>query len=339
MNFSKLKLVTEMLASGTGTSLTTSANNKASQGSQAGKQMSNTTNNMASQQTQMATKAGKAPQLSPVVQKTQAAPAPTPVKTGPQATVEYFDALQARKEYNRRLQEKSSDWRKDLREALGKDDEVFHPYVEVMPFKDFKQDEVKKLLAKQAMQPGAAENPAQKGAKAGMMAQANEEVLVEDDVTEERKDEAGMTADQKSIGRSIKAGMNPMTDHMAAATRQRLHLSSRGKKKPVAKSKAVLPGQQMKMRKKNDGVKEMGEQYTNQVYTDKNRNPDPKEEAKKRQLKQVFKNKGTPDTPSFFDKMDQHNSGAGKVFSHREFKRPNTFAVPGSPAAKQVPPT
>ena len=250
-----MKLVTEMLASGTGTSLTTSANNKASQASQAGKQMSNTTNNMASQQTQMATKAGKAPQLSPVVQKTQAAPAPTPVKTGQQATVEYFDAMKARKEFNRQLQEKSSDWRKDLKEALGKDDEVFHPYVEVMPFKNFKQDEVKKLMAKQAMQMGAAENPAQKGAKAGMMA-ANEEVLVEDEVTEERKDEKGLTADQKSIGRSIKAGMNPLEDHMAGATRQRLHLSSRGKKKPMAKS---LPAQQMKIRKKTDGVKEPGE--------------------------------------------------------------------------------
>ena len=51
------------------------------------------------------------------------------------------------------------------------------------------------------------------------------------EVTEERKDEKGMTADQKSIGRSIKAGMNPLTDPMAGATRQRLSLATRGLKK------------------------------------------------------------------------------------------------------------
>ena len=49
------------------------------------------------------------------------------------------------------------------------DDEVFHPYVEVMPFKDFKQNEAKKNLGAQAMKDGAAENPAQKGVKAGIM--------------------------------------------------------------------------------------------------------------------------------------------------------------------------
>ena len=50
---------------------------------------------------------------------------------------------------------------------------------------------------------------------------------------------------------------------MAAATRQRLHLSQRGKKKPTAHSKETrLPAQQLKARKANDGVKEMGEEAT-----------------------------------------------------------------------------
>ena len=81
-------------------------------------------------------------------------------------------------------------------------------------------------------------------------------------IEEERKDEEGMSPDEKSIGRSIKAGLNPATDHMAAATRQRLHLSQRGKKKPTAHSKETrLPAQQLKARKANDGVKEMGEEY------------------------------------------------------------------------------
>ena len=84
-------------------------------------------------------------------------------------------------------------------------------------------------------------------------------------IDEERKDEAGMSPDEKSIGRSIKAGMNPATDHMAAATRQRLHLSQRGKKKPTAHSKETrLPAQQLKARKANDGVKEMGEEYVSE---------------------------------------------------------------------------
>ena len=74
-----------------------------------------------------------------------------------------------------------------------------------------------------------------------------------------------MSPDQKSIGRSIKAGLNPTTDHMAAATRQRLHLSQRGKKKPTAHSKETrLPAQQLKARKANDGVKEMGEEYADE---------------------------------------------------------------------------
>ena len=41
-----------------------------------------------------------------------------------------------------------------------------------MPFKDFKQNEAKKNLAKQAMKPDAAENPAQGMAKAGLKAVA-----------------------------------------------------------------------------------------------------------------------------------------------------------------------
>ena len=83
---------------------------------------------------------------------------------------------------------------------------------------------------------------------------------------EERKDEKGMSPDEKSIGRSLKVGLNPATDHMAAATRQRLHLSQRGKKKPTAHSKETrLPAQQLKARKANDGVKEMGEEYVDEA--------------------------------------------------------------------------
>ena len=180
MDFGKLKLVTEMLAQGVGTSLTTSANSKASQQSQAGKQVSNTMNNMGMQQTQMAQKPkGTGPKLDSTVQKTQTASAPSPNASPTQSIVsgdDYFDALRARKEFFRKLDETKHDWRKDLTEALGADDEVFHPYVEVMPMKDFKRDEAKKNLKRQAMEPGSADNPAQKMAKGQMMGMGEEYV-------------------------------------------------------------------------------------------------------------------------------------------------------------------
>jgi hypothetical protein len=180
MDFSKLKLVTEMLAQGTGTSLATAANNKATQQSQGGKQMSNTSNNIGMQQAQMAQKAkGTGPTMDSRVQKNLGAPNPSPNATGTQAIVSgdnYFDALRARKEFFRKLDETKHDWRKDLQEALGKDDEVFHPYVEVMPMKDFKQKEAKKNLKRQALEPGSADNPAQKMVKGQMMGMGEEYV-------------------------------------------------------------------------------------------------------------------------------------------------------------------
>ena len=180
MDFSKLKLVTEMLAQGVGTSLTTSANTKATQQSQAGKQMSNTSNNIGMQQAQMAQKPkGTGPTMDSKIQKNVAAPNPSPNATGAQAIVsgdDYFDALRARKEFFRKLDETKHDWRKDLQEALGKDDEVFHPYVEVMPMKDFKQQEAKKNLKMQAMEPGSADNPAQKALKGKAMGLGEETI-------------------------------------------------------------------------------------------------------------------------------------------------------------------
>jgi len=183
MDFSKLKL-TEMYATApgggqgslTGPKLTQAANNKASQAAQAPKAMTNTGNNIGMQSKQMSQKTGNI--TSPNVQKPGGAPAKMATTAGPQNVIshyDYFHALQRKKEYVKNLQEKTSDWRTELKEALGKDDEVFHPYVEVMPFKDFKQNEAKKNLAQQAKKEGAAENPAQVKAKAGMMGMVGEE--------------------------------------------------------------------------------------------------------------------------------------------------------------------
>ena len=187
MNFSKLKLVSEMYVqqpgggagSLAGTKLSQAANNKASEQAQAPKKVTNTSNNLGMQAKQMSQKTGNI--QSPNVQKPGGAPAKAATTGGQMATVEgYFDALRSRKEFNKLVEKEKSDWKSELKEALGADDEVFHPYVEVMPFKDFKQNEAKKNLAKQAMEPGAAENPAQKKAKKDMLAPVmGEETLIE----------------------------------------------------------------------------------------------------------------------------------------------------------------
>ena len=180
MDFSKLKLVSEMYVQqpqggqGTlaGANITVAANNKASQAAQAPKATTNTANSIGMQQNQMAQKQGNV--KAATVQKQGGAPAKAATTGSVQSTIEYFDALRDRKEHNKQLDEKSSDWRSELKEALGKDDEVFHPYVEVMPFKDFKQNEVKKNMVKGVLEKGAAENPAQATAKAGLLKMGDE---------------------------------------------------------------------------------------------------------------------------------------------------------------------
>ena len=176
-----MKLVTEMYAQApgggqgslAGTKLTQAANNKASQAAQAPKATTNTGNNIGMQSKQMSQKTGNV--MAPNVQKPGGAPAKQ-ATTGNMAIEGYFSALKARKEFNKMLDETKSDWKKELTEALGADDEVFHPYVEVMPFKNFKQNEAKKNLAQQAGKQGAAENPAQVKAKASLMGMGEEVV-------------------------------------------------------------------------------------------------------------------------------------------------------------------
>ena len=183
-----MKLVTEMYAQAptggagslAGAKLTQSANNKASEAAQAPKKVTNTSNNIGMQSKQMSQKMGNV--MSPNVQKPGGAAAKTTTTGSMQTTIEgYFNALRSRKEYNKLVEKESSDWKKELKEALGADDEVFHPYVEVMPFKDFKQNEAKKNMAKQAAEPDAAENPAQKKAKKDLSASLMGEQVYERD--------------------------------------------------------------------------------------------------------------------------------------------------------------
>jgi hypothetical protein len=150
MNFSKLKLVTEMLAAGAGTSLTTNANNKASQQAQASKQGSLTSNNIGAQSNQMAAKPTKSNLASPVQQKTASVAKPTASMATPTTTVEQWSFWRQRSEIHKMMKEQSSDWKKDLCEALGVKDEIFHPYVDIMPTGNSKLEDAKKKAAKEA---------------------------------------------------------------------------------------------------------------------------------------------------------------------------------------------
>ena len=54
------------------------------------------------------------------------------------------------REYDRMIRENKSDWRKDLSEALNPNDDPNHPFVDVMPFINQKQNEAKRQMKKVA---------------------------------------------------------------------------------------------------------------------------------------------------------------------------------------------
>ena len=229
MDFTKLKL-NEMMAQGAGANLQVTANNKASQQAQAPKQVSNTSNSIGMQQNQMAQKQGNV--KAATVQKQGGAPQPVATTAGPTKAVEaYFDDLYQKKEYIKQLREKKTNWKQELVEELGLDDDPDHPFVEVMPFKDFKMKEAKKMLAQQAAKPGAASNPAQAAAQSAIGAQAQQGLsglMGEETISETRKDERGLTNDQKILNRDKAAGDE---DTGAQARRAFRHLALRGHKK------------------------------------------------------------------------------------------------------------
>jgi len=73
-----------------------------------------------------------------------------------------FDKITSQREereYDKMLHNNVSDWRKDLNEALGVDNEGNHPFVDVMPFMNQKQGEAKRQIK------GAAKMKAQQDAE------------------------------------------------------------------------------------------------------------------------------------------------------------------------------
>ena len=163
-----------------------------------------------------------------------------------------YNQLRSDKEVIKMCEASRVDWRAELSEE--------HPYVEVCPKQDGEEDkkkakkedkkedkeeEVKEAAAVAALPliKGAAKLAATDVAISGIKdigSRAKEELhkLIDPDekdkkkaVKEERKDEAGLSPDEKSIGRSLRADLDPINNHMAAAIRQRLNLGARGKKK------------------------------------------------------------------------------------------------------------
>ena len=67
----------------------------------------------------------------------------TPVKSDVSFTSE---EARREREYAKMLENNKSDWRQDLKEAMGPGEEGAHPYVDVMPFVNQKQKEMKKQL-------------------------------------------------------------------------------------------------------------------------------------------------------------------------------------------------
>jgi hypothetical protein len=97
----------------------------------------------------------------------------TPVKSD----VSYAsEGYRAQREYTRMMEGAKVDWREDLKEAMGPNDESDHPYVDVMPAMNQKAIETKKQMKASAAKQG--------GAQAQM---ANEEMSVQDQMKVSRE--------------------------------------------------------------------------------------------------------------------------------------------------------
>ena len=97
----------------------------------------------------------------------------TPVKSDVSYASEEY---RSQREYTKMMEGAKVDWRADLKEAMGPNDESNHPYVDVMPSMNQKADEAKKQMKQAALKQG--------GAQAKM---ANEEMSVADQLKASRE--------------------------------------------------------------------------------------------------------------------------------------------------------
>lgn len=91
------------------------------------------------------------------------------------------EEARAERYYERQMKEQSSDWRSELWEEAGMDDDGNHPYVDVMPFMNQKQMEAKKQMK------GAAKMTGMEGGKQAKMAMEGKELSIDDQLAISRK--------------------------------------------------------------------------------------------------------------------------------------------------------
>ena len=160
MNFSKMKLTKYLVENAPGVQITSNnpaARNAATSGNMANagvnKQIQGTVNSRAAQTKQSTgqTTGGQGTnsairKKSPTVSDTQMN-ADQPVATGINSS---YDAVKAHVELIKLRESSKCDWRQEIMEAANPNDDPDHPFVEVMPFNDFRMKEAQKNMVKAA---------------------------------------------------------------------------------------------------------------------------------------------------------------------------------------------
>ena len=143
MDFSKLKLVTEALGNDL---YSRSAQNSAQNAKPGhGQQQAASQSMQNAQKTGVVAPSTRAKTTEPVVTSARPAAATNVAKT---SVGEHFDAMRRRIEAYKQLEERKSDWKAELTEALGAADDPEHPYVDVMPFKNSKMKDARSWQSK-----------------------------------------------------------------------------------------------------------------------------------------------------------------------------------------------
>ena len=154
MDFSKLKLVTEALGNDL---YSRSAQNSAQNAKPGhGQQQAASQSMQNAQKTGVVAPSTRAKTTEPVVTSARPAAATNVAKT---SVGEHFDAMRRRIEAYKQLEERKSDWKAELTEALGAADDPEHRYVYVMPFKYSKMKDAEKLAKQEALKRGQLRTP------------------------------------------------------------------------------------------------------------------------------------------------------------------------------------
>jgi len=155
MNFSKLKL-NENAAGVAITSNNAATRNAATSGANASGpgqsgQTQGTVNSQAGQAAGRVGKAAGGQGTNSMVKKMSPTRADTQVNAGGPTNIQSsYDATLSRVELVKMRESAKCDWRQELMEAANPNDDPNHPFVEVMPYNDYRMKEAKKLMAQAA---------------------------------------------------------------------------------------------------------------------------------------------------------------------------------------------